>query len=113
MLHMCGLPPATKFNASHRCLNIPALHHCIQKMSQKSPSSRPKESSRSSATPVVGLRNQKLLVMVDVAYRGTTKACLSTKIGAQHKKRDSVENKPASLLVVSLGKALNGMLPSL
>ena len=29
------------------------------------------------------------------------------------KKRDSVENKPASLLVVSLGKALNGMPPSL
>ena len=27
--------------------------------------------------------------------------------------RDSVENKPASLLVVSLGKALNGMAPSL
>ena len=26
--------------------------------------------------------------------------------------RDSVENKPASLLVVSLGKALNGMLRS-
>ena len=28
-------------------------------------------------------------------------------------KRDSVENEPASLLVVSLGKALNGMPPSL
>ena len=28
-------------------------------------------------------------------------------------KRDSVENKPASLLVVFLGKALNGMPPSL
>ena len=27
--------------------------------------------------------------------------------------RNSVENKPASLLVVSLGKALNGMPPSL
>ena len=27
--------------------------------------------------------------------------------------RDSVENKPASLLVVSLGKTLNGMPPSL
>ena len=26
---------------------------------------------------------------------------------------DSVENKPESLLVVSLGKALNGMLPSI
>ena len=33
-------------------------------------------------------------------------------LGAQHI-RDSVENKPASLLVVSLGKALNGMPPSL
>ena len=31
--------------------------------------------------------------------------------GAQHN-RDSVENEPASLLVVSLGKALNGMPPS-
>ena len=29
-------------------------------------------------------------------------------LGAQHN-RDSVENKPANLLVVSLGKALNGM----
>ena len=33
-------------------------------------------------------------------------------LGAQHI-RDSVENKPASLLVVSLGKALNGMPPSM
>ena len=33
-------------------------------------------------------------------------------LGAQHI-RDSVENKPASLLVVSLGKAFNGMTPSL
>ena len=33
-------------------------------------------------------------------------------LGAQHI-RDSVENKPASLLVVSSGKALNGMPPSL
>ena len=33
-------------------------------------------------------------------------------LGAQHI-RDSVENKPASLLVVSLGKPLNGMPPSL
>ena len=33
-------------------------------------------------------------------------------LGAQHI-RDSVENKPASLLVVSLDKALNGMPPSL
>ena len=33
-------------------------------------------------------------------------------LGAQHM-RDSVENKPASMLVVSLGKALNGTPPSL
>ena len=33
-------------------------------------------------------------------------------LGAQHI-RDSVENKPASLPVVYLGKALNGMPPSL
>ena len=33
-------------------------------------------------------------------------------LGAQQN-RDRVENKPASLLVVSLGKALNGTLPSL
>ena len=32
-------------------------------------------------------------------------------LGAQHKK-DDVENKLASLLVVSLGKTLNGMPPS-
>ena len=34
-------------------------------------------------------------------------------LGAQDKNRDSVENKPASLLVVSLGKTLNGIPPSL
>ena len=33
-------------------------------------------------------------------------------LGAQHI-RDSVKNKPASLLVVSLDRALNGMPPSL
>ena len=33
-------------------------------------------------------------------------------LDAQHKK-NSVENKPASSLVVSLGKTLNGMPPSL
>ena len=36
----------------------------------------------------------------------------ASQVGAQHK-RNSVENKPASLLVVSLGKTLNGMPPSL
>ena len=33
-------------------------------------------------------------------------------LGAQHI-RDNVENKPASFLVVSLGKIFNGMPPSL
>ena len=36
----------------------------------------------------------------------------SSLLGAQHKK-DSVENNPTCLLVVSLGKTLNGMPPSL
>ena len=39
-------------------------------------------------------------------------AFTATLLGAQHK-RDSVENDQASLLVVSLGKTLNGMPPSL
>ena len=34
----------------------------------------------------------------------------TSMLGAQHKKRDSVENKPASLLVVSLGRHLTGRL---
>ena len=47
------------------------------------------------------------------SYQKTLKSGIhSSLLGAQHK-RDSVEKKPASLLVVSLGKALNGMLPSL
>ena len=37
---------------------------------------------------------------------------IASLLGAQHI-RDSVENKPASLLVVSLGIALKGMPPSL
>ena len=36
----------------------------------------------------------------------------SSLLGAQHIKK-SVENKPTSFLVVSLGKALNGIPPSL
>ena len=40
------------------------------------------------------------------------KSIHSFLLGAQHKK-DSVENKPASLLVVSLSKALDEMPPSL
>ena len=48
------------------------------------------------------------------SYQKTLKKMVFTAslLGAQHI-RDSVENKPASLLVVSLGKALNGMPPSL
>ena len=37
---------------------------------------------------------------------------IASVLGAQQNK-DSVENRPASLLVVSLGKALNGMHTSL
>ena len=37
---------------------------------------------------------------------------IASALGAQHK-RDSVENKPASLLVVSLAKTLKEMPPSL
>ena len=47
------------------------------------------------------------------SYQKTLKNGIhSFPLGAQQI-RASVENKPASLLVVSLGKALNGMLPSL
>ena len=46
------------------------------------------------------------------SYQKTLKMVFTASLlGAQHI-RDSVENKPASLLVVSLGKALNGMPPS-
>ena len=41
-----------------------------------------------------------------------TTTTTTSLLGAQHI-RDIVENKPASLLVVSLGKALNGMPQSL
>ena len=48
------------------------------------------------------------------SYLKTLKKMVFTAslLGAQQI-RDSVENKPASLLVVSLGKALNGTPPSL
>ena len=47
------------------------------------------------------------------SYQRTLKMVFTASLlDAQHI-RDSVENKPASLLVVSLGKALNGMPPSL
>ena len=39
-------------------------------------------------------------------------ALITSLLGAQQN-RDSVENKPANLLVVSLGKTLNEMPPSL
>ena len=43
------------------------------------------------------------------SYQKTLKMVFTASLlGAQHI-RDSVENKPASLLVVSLSKALNGM----
>ena len=38
---------------------------------------------------------------------------LAASLLGTHQNRDSVENKPASLIVVSLDKALNGILPSL
>ena len=46
------------------------------------------------------------------SYQKTLKKMVFTAflLGAQHN-RDSVENKPTRLLVVSLGKALNGMPP--
>ena len=64
---------------------------------------------RASASQSVNL---EFIFQVEL-YQKTVKivftACL---LGVQHK-RDSVENKPASLLVVPLAKKLNGMLPSL
>ena len=47
------------------------------------------------------------------SYQKTLKMVFTASLlGAQHI-RYSVENKPARLLIVSLGKALNGMPPSL
>ena len=60
---------------------------------------------RASASQSVDL---EFLSLVE-SYQKTFTASL---LGAQHI-RDSVENKPPSLLVVSLGKALNGTPPSL
>ena len=45
------------------------------------------------------------------SYQKTLKMVFTASLlGAQHKKRDSVEDKPASVLVMSLGKALTGRL---
>ena len=47
------------------------------------------------------------------SYQKTLMVFTASMLGAQHKKGDSLENKPASLLVVSLGKTLNGTPPPL
>ena len=47
------------------------------------------------------------------SYQKTLKMVFTASLLGAHHIRDSVENKPASLLVVSLGKALNRMPPSL
>ena len=57
---------------------------------------------------------------VDLGFISQVESCQKTLkmvftaslLGARHM-RDSVENKPVSLLVVSLSKTLNGMPPSL
>ena len=46
-------------------------------------------------------------------YQKTLKMVFTASLLGALQNRDSVENKPASLLVVSLSKALNGMPPSL
>ena len=46
------------------------------------------------------------------SYQKTLKNGIHSFPACRLAHRDSVENKPASLLVVSLGKALNGMPPS-
>ena len=64
---------------------------------------------RASASQLVDLG----LISQFESYQKTLKIVFTASLlGAQHI-RNSVENKPASLLVVSLGKALNGMPPSL
>ena len=46
------------------------------------------------------------------SYQKTSKMVFTASLLDAQQNRDSVENKPESLLVVSLGKALNGMPPS-
>ena len=43
------------------------------------------------------------------SYQKTLKNGIHSSLLSDQHKRDSVENKPANLLVVSLGKSLNGM----
>ena len=47
------------------------------------------------------------------SHQKTLKMVFTASLLGAQQNRDSVENKPASLLVVSLGKTLNGMPPSL
>ena len=47
------------------------------------------------------------------SYQKTYKMVFTSSLLGAQQNRDSAENKPASLLVVSLGKTLNRMPPSL
>ena len=47
------------------------------------------------------------------SYQETLKMVFTASLFGAQQSRDSVENKPASLLDVSLGKTLNGIPPSL
>ena len=47
------------------------------------------------------------------SYQKTYKMVFTASLLGAQQNRDSAENKPASLLVVSLGKTLNRMPPSL
>ena len=47
------------------------------------------------------------------SYQKTLKMVFTASLLGAQQNRNSVKNKPASFLVVSLGKALNGMPPSL
>ena len=47
------------------------------------------------------------------SYQKTLKMIFTASLLGAQQNRDRVENKPVSLLVVALGKALNGMPPSL
>ena len=62
---------------------------------------------RASALQLVDLG----FISQDESYQKTSKKVFTASLlGAQHN-RDNVENKPGSLLVVSLGMALSGMPP--
>ena len=64
---------------------------------------------RASALQLVDLR----FISQIKSYQKTLKNGIHSFHAARSADRDSVENKPASLLVVSLGKKLNEMPPSL